>query len=69
MFSVENRKCYLFQLNNKTYFFNLLPNVSGAVPHHLLLLQRQPLNDTFAVIDKLAVECFLHRSHHTCSVQ
>lgn len=63
MFSVENRKCYLFQLNNKTfrlsvkktYLFNLLPYVSGAVPHHLLLLQRQPLNDTFAVIDKLAV--------------
>lgn len=62
MFSVENRKCYLFQLNNKTFrlsvkkhFFNLLPYVSGAVPHHLLLLQRQPLNDTFAVIDKLAV--------------
>lgn len=37
-----------------------IPEMSGAVPHHLLLLQGQSFNHAFAVIDKLTVQSFLH---------
>jgi len=43
--------------------------MSGAIPHHLFLLQGQSFNHTFAVINKLAVYSFLHRPHYTCRVQ
>ena len=46
-----------------------LPEVSGAVPNHLLLLQRQSLNDAFAVIDKLTAQSLLHIPHGACSVR
>lgn len=45
------------------------PEMSGAIPHHLLLLQGQSLNHAFTVINKLAVQRFLHGSHDPCSVQ
>lgn len=37
-----------------------LPEMSGTVPNHLLLLQGQSLNHSFAVINKLAVQGLLH---------
>lgn len=39
------------------------PEVGCPVPHHLVLLKRQPLNHPLAIFHKLAVKCFFNRSN------
>lgn len=51
------------------YTLCVLPDMSGAIPNHLLFFQRESFNDTFAVIYKLAAQGFLHRSHYAYNVQ
>lgn len=46
-----------------------LPEVGGAVPHHLVLLQCQPLNHSLAVVHKLAAEGFLNGLHNTYEIE
>lgn len=42
------------------------PKVGSSVPHHLMLLKRQPLDHPLAVFHELAVECFFNRPHSSC---
>ena len=42
-----------------------VPEVGCSVPHHLVLLQRQPLNDALAVLHELAAQGLLNGLHHT----
>lgn len=41
-----------------------VPEVGCSVPHHLVLLQRQALNNALAVLHKLAAQGVLNRLHH-----
>lgn len=43
----------------------VVPEMCGAIPHHLFLLQSQSFNYAFAVLNKLAAQSFLHRSYNT----
>lgn len=40
-----------------------VPKVGRPVPHHLVFLQRQPLNHALAIFHELAVERFFNRSN------
>lgn len=37
-----------------------VPKVGGPIPHHLVLLQRQPLNHALAILHELAVKRFFN---------
>ena len=39
-----------------------VPEVGGSIPHHLVLLQGQPLNHSLAILHELAVKRFFNRS-------
>lgn len=40
-----------------------VPKVGCPIPHHLVLLQCQPLNHSLAIFHELAIKCFFNRSN------